>query len=144
MKEYTRVLWSWSTCAFENPTYAAPGCLFVFMHFRGSVSVLCTSNQLLYLPYMWDCVRIHALVSQTAQQLCPLKVQLSPATSEKLGSSKGEVPALKGRVQEFKESTESKGSSPRGDCNERKAQSCSRATRIGSGEAKPVPQKMVR
>lgn len=102
--------------------------------------MLCTSNQLLYISYRWDCVRIHALVSQTAQHLCPLKVQLSPATSEKLGSSKGEVPALTGRVQEFKEGTESKGSSPRGDCNERKAQSCSRATRIGSGEAKPVTE----
>lgn len=68
------------------------------MHFRGAVSVLCTLKQVGYIPYTWCCVRIHTLVSQIAQHLCPQKVQFRPTTSGKLGGFGGKVPALTGRV----------------------------------------------
>lgn len=95
------------------PTYAFPG---FFLCISEEV-FLCSvaQKQLFYIPYTWYLLyKDSALVSQIAQHV-PTEAQFRPAASGKLGSSNGKEPALTGRVQEFKEGTDSKGSSTRGD-----------------------------
>lgn len=55
-----------------------------------------------------------------------------------LAALEGQVPALTGRVQELREGTDSKGSSPERICGGGKVQSCCRAAAVENGEARTI------
>lgn len=76
----------------ENPTYDFPG--FFSMHFRGSVSVLCSSKAVVIYTLHMVLYRSHTLVSQIAQHVPTESSDLLQV--ESLAALKGKEPALTG------------------------------------------------